>query len=146
MAPAVIEFITVTTGSVTMSARADINPWLIAEMAKVVKPARMVAIPGNYGCRVTASDGAWAFSLFRGNVPITTCIVCWTAAAFEPAWEAAQYDAPDNVVLHRPRGVPWLSARIEPSALVALGDPFELMSIAQTELAIGWAILDLAQA
>lgn len=139
---AVLEFITVTTGSTTMNARADSPDAMVAEMKRVIKPTPMMRVPGGFGCKVTAGDGAWAYSLFRGGFPVSTCIVCWDAAVSDTVWEIAQQEAPDTVVLHRPRGVPWLSARIEPTAIVAMPEAMEIVALAQTELAIAWAILE----
>ena len=147
--PSVIEFITITTGGTTMNSRAGSEDTLVNEVARLLRPrdqltkgGKMIRVPGGYGLKTTSSPGAWAYTLYREEIPVTTCIVCWEAGASEGAWEVAINKAPDGVVVRRPRGVPWLSATIEVTALMAFKDTLELIGIAQLELAIAWAIIE----
>lgn len=141
-----IEHITLTSGAVRMSPRAEVRDDVVAEVARLMRTGGR--LPGGWSVRVQPLEaGAWRFRLAVGLVPVVDCWLCASAEASDATWEAATAEgvADERVVLHRPRGVPWLAAALCPAGVAALSAGAltvdDLRAAGDAERCVAWAIL-----
>jgi hypothetical protein len=137
-----MEFITITTGATAMSSRSEVSDNVVA----IIRAA--IAGDGNLfaGWSVSFDDwlsegapGCAMFVMQHQQMPLSRCCVCWEAAASERAWETIEQSAPPEVVLHRPRGVPWLAVDLLPSVLDVPKE--RLLELADAERCVAWALI-----
>jgi hypothetical protein len=137
-----LEFITVTTGGTAMSPRSGVKDSVVTKIKQVV--GKGGPLWGGWSIdRKDAAPGTAIFVMLHQGRPMSRNMVVWTRQASDQAWEEVEAQAPDGVVLHRPRGVPWLAADLLPGSLqVAMSAPNVLMELADAERCVAWAILE----
>ena len=128
----VMEFVTLTTGSVTISRRADLtaDTWAVA--------SGLIAGRTVQGWSVSELTPVGCLVLHDGN-PVSRCVLCTDAAAFDALWETAEPLAPPAVVLHRPRAAPWLAVALLPAALHLPRET--LLVLPWIEVGVAWTLI-----
>ena len=130
-----MEFVTLTTGSTTMARRADIVPDTMLVSASLLAG-------GTAGGWSTTLDAGQGFVVAHEGRDVVRCLLCADRARSDILWEAAEALAPPAVVLHRPRGTPWLAVALLPGAFLL---PRELLlALPWLELGIAWCLLEFA--
>lgn len=137
-----MEFITITTGATAMSSRSEVSDNVVA----IIRAA--IAGDGNlfagwsvlFDVKSAPFEGCAMFAMAHQQMPLSRCCVCWEAAASERAWETIEQTAPPEVVLHRPRGVPWLAVDLLPSVLDVPKE--RLLELADAERCVAWALIE----
>jgi hypothetical protein len=96
--------------------------------------------PSGWGVAVTATHPtSHAYSITMLGEEISRCLLCAHAGAHEDFWRIAETLAPAQVVLHRPRGVPWLAVTI---GLAILDLPRQQqLALSWLEAAVAWQLL-----
>ena len=134
-----IEHITITTGATRMSPRSEVAPTIIARLRHAIRIRTPL-----YGwtiVREASAEGTHVYRLEHGGAAVARCWLCTSAAASDATWEAAAaHVADERVVLHRPRGTPWLAAALLPGALQV--SPDVLMQAGDLERCVAWALLE----
>jgi hypothetical protein len=139
--PLTIEHITLTTGAVRISPRSEVDDEAIARIVVAMRSGGRLW--GGWSVAVTPlAPGAWRYTLRQAGAPVVTCWLCADAGASDATWEAASdpaHLADERVILHRPRGVPWLAVALLPAALTVA--PQHLHEAGDAERCVAWAIL-----
>ena len=139
-----MEFITLTTGAVAMSPRSDVDPDVLRKIKAALRTGDGVLWAG-WSVRPLACpyDGT-VWDMLCDGVAVSRCWLAGQGTASDDLWEMAEQAAPPQVVLHRPRGVPWLAVAILPDAIPLLeAQPLRLMEVADAERCVAWAILTM---
>jgi hypothetical protein len=149
--PAAIEHITITSGAVRMSARTEVRPEIKAKVGRLLRKGGVLWDGWSVEVRaIEAIEGGppgpagWVFDAHHGGIRVVRCWICRLEEASAQLWEEASGHAEDpRVVLHRPRGAPWLAAWLDPEHLEALmSTPMVLMQAGDLERCVAWALLD----
>jgi len=136
-----MEFITLTTGAASITLRSEVGDDIVrAIRAALAGDGELWA---GWSVKLDRHAGWATFEVLHRGVALSRCFLCLSADASAELWELAEVIAPDKVVLHRPRGVPWLAAAILPSALdIVQTRPLLLLQLADAERCVAWAVLE----
>jgi hypothetical protein len=141
--PRAIEFITLTSGGTTVSARSEVEGDVIQRIqhALVQEAGRLWG--GWVVTQIQGPVGGFVYDMSVDGIHMSRCWLCTEDAASDVMWETCEGSAPPTVVLHRPRGVPWLAIALQPSAILAFakGDPQKLLELADAERCVAWALI-----
>jgi hypothetical protein len=136
-----MEFITLTSGATSMSSRSEVADTIVAEIRKSLGSKLRGKLWAGWSVIIdTTAPGAACFLLLLHDIILSRCAVCWDAAVSDGAWEIVQDAVPDKVVVHRPRGVPWLAVDLQLSAV--LQHPDRLLQLADAERCVAWALIE----
>jgi hypothetical protein len=145
-----MEFITLTTGATAMSSRNEVADSVIAQIGQALAAdgtlwagwsVTLSSTITSYA-RIDRGAGAAGFLMTLHDVAMSRCMVCWDKTVSDEAWETVQEAVPEQVVVHRPRGVPWLAVAILPGVLQ---HPMQLMELADAERCVAWALIGAAK-
>jgi hypothetical protein len=136
-----MEFITLTTGGASMSPRSGVADDVVERIRHAL--ARDGNLWAGWSVELDKSPrGAVSFRLLLHDVPLSRCMVVWDEAVSDLAWETVQEAVPDRVVVHRPRGVPWLAVDILPAAIAPTTPAEALMELADAEQCVAWTLIE----
>lgn len=143
---AAMPYVTLTTGGTIITRRSEVAPRIIDDIRRAVgltggeiAPLWSVAVsPGD--------DAASArYVMIHEGRALARCWLCVQPAASDTLWEDAQEAAPDQVVVARPRVVPWLATALNLEGLMAI-TPDVLMQLGDATRCVAWAIYDEVKA
>jgi len=136
-----MEFITLTTGATSISLRSEVGDDIVRAIRKALTGGG--ELWAGWAVKLDRRDGWATFELLHRGRALSRSFVCWTPEASAKLWEVAEALAPERVVLHRPRGVPWLAAAILPGAIALVTtEPHLLLELADAERCIAWAVIE----
>jgi hypothetical protein len=134
----IMEFVTITTGATSIARRAELSADTMTLARELMDGAQN---PQGWSVEITAShptSHCWSISM--SGEEICYCFLCVDQMVNDQMWEAAESLAPEQTVLHRPRGVPWLAVSLSPAII---GLPPELqLALPWLETALAWAFLE----
>ena len=133
---AIMEFITTSTGSITMARRSTVDDYTMDMADALVDTGRDGPWSINLYARI---DNRELFILVHEENVVSIGLLCLARSGYEAAWTLAEQTAPEAVVLHRPRRAPWFAVAIEPAAILLPGDL--LRALSWLEIAIAWRLL-----
>lgn len=136
-----LEHITLTTGAARISPRREVEDHVVARI-RACLAAGGELWAGWSVLRLPSPAGGVLWQALHGGVALAQVWQCHDAAASAAWWEAAEAAAPGDVVLHRPRGVPWLAAALFPEGVLAASHtPHVLLELGDLERCVGWALI-----
>lgn len=133
-----MEFVTLTTGSTTMARRADVTEDTMALARELL--AGETSSMGWSASSASPAPEVHHYSIFWRGAPVAECLLCQSAALSGPLWETAEAMAPAQVVLHRPRGTPWVAVHLLPGSMMLHRD--DLLALPWLEIAIAWSFIE----
>ncbi len=135
------EFITLTSGGTNMSSRSEVDAEIIANIRTAL--ARDGVLWAGWSVRVLSQTPmATVFQMLLNGTPLSDCWLCIDATVSDALWEELEPQVPPSVVVHRPRGVPWLAVALVVEALPEmLARPHRLMELGDAERCVAWAFL-----
>jgi len=138
-----MEFITLTTGATSLSLRSEVGDDIVRAIRKAL--AGSSELWAGWSAEVERGPGWATFIIRYQGMAMSQSFVCWEAEASDSLWELAEMLAPPRVVLHRPRGVPWLAAALLPGSVALVTTaPHVLLELADAERCIAWATIEEA--
>jgi len=137
-----IEHITITTGATRMSARSEVDDETVRHLQRAIAEGSPLGDGWMYQAQpLLGCTQAWVFDLVCVGAPVVRSWLCADSKQTDAMWARASEEPIDErVVLHRPRGVPWLACALLPGAL-SIG-PEILMMAGDLERCVAWALLE----
>ncbi len=138
-----IEHITITTGATRMSARSEVNDETVRHRQRAIAEGSPLGYNWTYQAQpLLGCTQAWVFDVVCEGAPVVRSWLCADGKQTDAMLARASEEPIDErVVLHRPRGVPWLACALLPGALSA--GPEILMMVGDLERCVAWALLEV---
>lgn len=132
--------LTLTTGHVRMSPRAEVADDTLAALRPIV------AIGGGtvHGMTIAlepAAPGGRAFALGWSPQPAVRCVLCWDSAHHDRWWTEALGYAGVTLAAFAVQPVPWLAVALVPAAAIRCTRD-QLCMLGDAERCVAWALLD----
>jgi hypothetical protein len=138
-----MEFVTLTTGGTTMDRRSDIADHVITKIQAGIQAGG--ELWAGWSVRLGPSHPtSHVYQMLLNGQVLSACFLCIDKSASDMMWEAAEQLAPQEVVLARPRGVPWLAIALLPKAIELMqnGQAQRLLELADAERSVAWALIE----
>lgn len=143
---ATLEHITVSTGNVRTSPRAEVEDAVVDAIRRALGHRGTGPLWDGWSVKSIqpAPAGTYVFDLFWRGEKLIACWLCSDPAQSEQLWQyPAQLPRPDGVDLSPPAGVPWLACAIVPPAAIEQDRRYleALAIVGDVERCVAWALL-----